>query len=103
AKCHRQLRLGQIAAGWRDESYLRRVAANQLDRGAYGVVVLAGADQFDAYPMMRELLVVAKQSRSAARCGQKHVEVPVAINIGIGGAAADHRADEVGAALFGGQ
>src|SRR5687767_4159639 len=49
---------------------------------------------------MFQLLVVAQQPRRAARCSYSEVEIAVAVDIGIGGAAPDHRAEQLGSAAF---
>ena len=50
--------------------------------------------------MMAQLLVVSEQQRRAVDLREHNVEVAVAVDVGESGAAADHRLEDVVAAVF---
>ena len=66
-----------------------------------GVPVRGLADQVKANPAAGVAIVVAQEPARAAVGGEDDVQVPVAVDVGIRGAAADHGREEVGAGRFG--
>ena len=98
---HRQLALGKIAARRHHLAREGLRSDSHFDPGADSVAIAPGANQFEAQPMMSELLFVAQQQRRAVDLRHHHIQIAVAIDIRKRQAPPDDRLEDVAAAFFG--
>ena len=69
----------------------------QPDLGTDRAPVRGLAHERETNPTVGVASVVTEELRGASVCGQDHVEVAVAVDVGIGAASADDRSEQVGA------
>ena len=84
-----QFGLREVGARGHDLPQEGMGADTHLDPSADGVAVAFGANEFQADPVVVQVLVIAQEQRRAANLCEHHIEVAIAVNIGKGRAAPD--------------
>ncbi len=87
ADCHREFNLRQVAASRHHLAAKNAVAEVDLDHGADGIAVVECTHQFEAEIVSATIQLIAQEERRTAVLRQDQVEIAVAIDIGICGAA----------------
>ena len=97
-----QLALAEIPAGGGDLAALLAVLGFQDDPCADGAAIgtHAVALQLEANPVMTEVVVVAQHQGGTAVADENHIEIAVAVEIGVDAAAADERLKQIGTGRF---
>ena len=76
--------MGKIAARRHDLARNGSATRADIDPGADRVAIALVADEFEAEPVISEMLIIAQQQWRSASLRQDDIEVPVAIDIGEG-------------------
>ena len=97
AEGEHEFRLAQVASAAHEVLALDEVADFDFnasaDCGAVGATAVAF--EADAEPVVLVAAVVAEQAWRAAVGGEQHIEVAVAVDVGVGGAPADDRLRQI--------
>ena len=92
---HRQLGLREVTARRHHRSPQRPARHAHLDERTNRVSIRPRALERQAQPVVPSLQVVAEEARRAFHGGQHQIQISVAVDVGEGRAAGDHRAEQV--------
>ena len=76
AKSEGELRLRQVAAGWRDQPFLHRTVDNDLHPSTVSKGIFSLRLELDPEPMVAQALVIPQEARGRAAAGEDKVRSP---------------------------